>query len=59
MEILPKTKKLRLISDFYLGNIGGWEVCIKHNKSEWKLQSYKGTNRGYDMLCESINSDQE
>ena len=25
----------------------------------WKFQSYKGTNLGYDMICESVNSDQE
>ena len=24
MEILPKTKKSRLISDFYLDHTGGW-----------------------------------
>ena len=30
-----------------------------HNDNDWKFQSYKGTNLGYDMLCESVNSDQE
>ena len=32
---------------------------IKHNYNNWKFQSYKGTNLGYDMLCESVKSDQE
>ena len=32
---------------------------IKNHYNEWKYQSYKGTNLGYDMLCESVNSDQE
>ena len=31
---------------------------IKHN-SDWKFHSYKGTSLGYDMMCESVNSDQE
>ena len=31
----------------------------KNNDNDWKFHSYKGTNLGYDMLCESINSDQE
>ena len=31
---------------------------IKHN-NYWKFHSYKGTNLGYDMMCEAINSDQE
>ena len=26
---------------------------------DWKFESYKGTNLGYDMICESVNSDQE
>ena len=32
---------------------------IKHNDNDWKFQKYKGTNSAYDMLCESINTDQE
>ena len=32
---------------------------IKHNENDWKFESYKGTKLGYDMLCESVNSDQE
>ena len=32
---------------------------IKHNDNDWKFQSYKGTNLGYDIMCESVNSDQE
>ena len=33
--------------------------CIKHNDNYWKFQSYKGSNVGYDRLCESVNSDRE
>ena len=32
---------------------------IKHNENDWKFKSYKGNNLGYDILCESVNSDQE
>ena len=32
---------------------------IKQNDNEWKCKSYKGTNLGYDMMCESVNYDQE
>ena len=32
---------------------------IKHNENYWKYHSYKGTNLDYDMLYESVNSDQE
>ena len=28
-------------------------------ENDWKFQSYKWTNLSYDILCESINSDQE
>ena len=31
---------------------------IKQNDG-WKFHGYKGTNLGYDMMCESVNSDQE
>ena len=31
---------------------------IKHNY-HWKFKSYKGNNLGYDMMCVSVNSDQE
>ena len=48
-----------LTSDFFLGNTGGWGVRIKKNENDWKFHIYKGTNLGYDMLCESVNSDQE
>ena len=27
--------------------------------NDWNFRSYKGTNLGYDILCESVNSDQE
>ena len=59
MEYLLKTKKPRLIADFSLDHIGGWGGRIKHNVNDWKFKSYKGNNLGYDMLCESVNSDQE
>ena len=36
---------------------GGWR--IKHNDNDWKFQKYKGTNLDYDMLSESVNTDQE
>ena len=32
---------------------------IKQNDNDGKFQSYKGTNLGYDMISESVNSDQE
>ena len=27
--------------------------------NDWKFNCYKGTNLGYDMICESVNYDQE
>ena len=59
MKILPKTKKPRLIADFSLDHTGGWGGRIKYNDNDWKFQSYKGTNLGYNMICEYVNSDQE
>ena len=38
---------------------GGEGGAIKHNDNDWKFKSYKGTTLGYDMLCESVNYDQE
>ena len=32
---------------------------FKQDDNDWKFQSYKGTNLGYDMICESVSSDQE
>ena len=58
MEHLPKTKKSRLVADFTLDHTGGWGGHIKQN-DDWKFDGYKGTNLGYDMMCESVNSDQE
>ena len=52
-------KKSRVIADFALDNTGGWGGRIKHNDNYCKFHSYKRTNLGYDMLCESVNSDQE
>ena len=31
---------------------------IKH-VNDWKFQRFKGTNLGYDKLCEYVNSDRE
>ena len=59
IEYLPRTKKPRLVTDFTLVNTGGWGGHIQHNDNYCKLQSYKGTNLGYDMICESVKSDQE
>ena len=59
MENWSKTKKPRLVADFDLDHTGGWgEGRIKKNY-DWKFHGYTGTNLGYDMMCESINSDQE
>ena len=59
MKYQPKTKETRLIADFSLDHTGGWGGRIKHNDNDQKFQSYKRTNLGYDMICESVNSDQE
>ena len=59
METFPETKKPRLIDDLYLDHTGGWGGSVKQNDNDWKFHSYKGTNSGYDMMCESVNSDQE
>ena len=59
MEISPNTKTPRVVADFTLDHTGGWGGRIKHNGNDWKFQSYKGTKLGYDMICESVNSDQE
>ena len=58
MGIFSRQKK-RLTADLSLSNTGGLGGRIKHNDNDWKFQSYIGTNLGYDMLCESVNSDQE
>ena len=51
--------KKTLTADFLLVIlVAGWG-SIKNNDNDWKFQSYKGTNLGDDMLCESVNSDQE
>ena len=59
MVIFPKTKKPRLVADFTLDHIGGRGRRKNQNDNDWKFKSYKGTNLGYDMMCESVNSDQE
>ena len=53
MENLPKTKKLRVVADFTLDHTGGWGGRIKQN-DDWKFDGYKGSNLGYDMICESV-----
>ena len=58
MENLPQTKKPRLVADFSLDHTGGWGGYIKQN-CNWKFHGYQGSNLGYDMMCESVNSDQE
>ena len=30
-----------------------------NQNEDWKFHGYKGTNFGYDMMCESVKSDQE
>ena len=42
-----------------LGHTAVWGGRIKENDNDWKFQRYKGTSLGYDMLFESVNSDQE
>ena len=59
MENLLKTKNQDSSSWFYSRSywwLGGG--CIKQN-DDWEFHSYKGTYLGYDMMCESVNSDQE
>ena len=58
MEHLPKTKK-RLTADLLLIVLAAGGGRIKHNDNDCTFQSYKGNNLGYDMVCESVNSDQE
>ena len=58
MENLHKTKKPRLVAVFTLDHTGGWGGRIKQNY-DWKFHGYKETNLGCDMMCESVNSDQE
>ena len=59
MENLPKTKKPRLVAGFTLDHTGGGGGHIKQNDKDWKFQSYKKTNLGQDIMCESVDSDQE
>ena len=58
MDFTPK-KKIRITADFNLDHTGGLGGRIKHNDNDWKFQKYKGTNLDYDMLSESVNTDQE
>ena len=43
---------------FLLVVLVAWGGLLK-NENDWKFLSYKGNNLVYDMLCESVNSDQE
>ena len=56
---MPKTRISRLGADFNIDHTGGWGRRIKQNENDWKFKRFKGTNLGYDMMCESIDSDQE
>ena len=38
--------------------MGGGGGYIKH-ENDWTFKIYKAANLGYDMLCESVDSDQE
>ena len=59
MEIFPKTKNQDLKVVFLLViMVAGWGR-IKKNENDWKFNGYKGTNLGYDMLCESLKLYQE
>ena len=59
MEITPKTKKKDQELIFLLIILVAGRGRNKHNGNYWKFQKYKGTNLDYDMLCESVNTDQE
>ena len=59
MEILPKTKNQDQQLIFLLIILVAGGVRSKHSDNDWKFHSYKGTNLGYDMMCQSVNSDQE
>ena len=59
MENLPRTKKPRLVAYFTLDHTGGWGGGGIKQNDDWKFKSYKGTNLGYYMMCESVNSDKE
>ena len=59
MENFLKREKIRLTTDFLLVILVAGGGHIKHNENYWKYHSYKGTNLDYDMLYESVNSDQE
>ena len=58
-KIFPRHKKPRLVVDFTIDHTGGWGGGIKYNDNDWTFQIYKGTDLGYDMICESVDSDQE
>ena len=58
-KICLRQKKPRLVADFTLDHTGGWGGRIKHNYNDGKFHRYKGTNFGYDTICESVNSGQE
>ena len=58
---MVKTKNKRLSADFYLSLRSRWEGQVKPKKddSDWKFQTYRGTNLSYDMFCAPTSSDNE
>ena len=57
---LPKTTRLIPKNNFSIGSHGGWGGCISNRmRIIGNVHSYKGTNLGNDMLCDSVNSDQK
>ena len=59
MKNLRKTKKSRLGADFSLDHTSDRGRRKNQNDKDRKFKSYKGSNLGYDIMCESVNSDQE
>ena len=47
------------VAYFTLDHTGGWGGGVASKMMIWKFNSYKGTNLGYDIMCESVNSYQE
>ena len=59
MENFPKTQKTKTSSWFYYWSYWWLGGGIKYNDNDWTFQIYKGTDLGYYMICESVDSDQE
>ena len=62
MENFPKTTKSRLGADFSLDHTGVWGGFVSNIMimigNLRVIKGLTGTNLGYDMMCESVNSDQ-